>query len=73
MDSPDPEALWRRIEATRAQGHDLLVIPHNSNGRDGEIFATRRFDEAATSDAWAALSAPSEKAPRCRLSGPRRG
>ena len=73
MDSPDPEALWRRMDATRAQGHDLLALPDNSNGSDGEMFATRRFDEAATSDACAALRARSEKAPRCLLSSPRRG
>ncbi len=39
LDSSDPEALWRWMDAARATGDDLIAIPHNANGSNGLMFA----------------------------------
>jgi len=52
MDSANPEDLWRWMDATRAEGDDLLAIPHNSNGSNGLMFARVKSDGSAIDRVW---------------------
>ena len=44
FDSQDPEALWKWMEVQRAEGIDLIAIPHNANMSDGLMYSSTTFD-----------------------------
>jgi len=51
LTSQNPEDLWDWMDVQRAGGIELLAIPHNSNGSNGQMFAMvdfagRPFDAA---------------------------
>ncbi|AWM78112.1 DUF3604 domain-containing protein [Phenylobacterium parvum] len=54
-ESADPEELWKRMEAWRGRGVEALAIPHNSNGSDGTMFETTRFNGAPMDRVYADL------------------
>ena len=37
-DSPNPEDLWVWMERARETGDDLISIPHNANGSNGQMY-----------------------------------
>ena len=39
LDSPNPENLWEWMNGLRADGMDVMSIPHNSNASNGGMFA----------------------------------
>jgi hypothetical protein len=44
FDSQNPEDLWAWMDTHRAQGHEAISIPHNSNGSNGQMFRLETFD-----------------------------
>ena len=42
--SPNPEDLWTWMDALRDKGVDSIAVPHNSNGSNGLMFQTVKFD-----------------------------
>ncbi len=60
LDSKNPEDLWAWMESQRANGIDLLAIPHNSNQSNGLMFALRKWDGSPVDAAWAAMRGRNE-------------
>ncbi|MYE84589.1 MAG: DUF3604 domain-containing protein [Gammaproteobacteria bacterium] len=55
LDSMNPEDLWAWMDRARADGHEVLAIPHNSNGSNGQMFRPEYFDGAALDPAYAEM------------------
>lgn len=55
LNSANPEDLWRWMDSQREAGIALLAIPHNSNGSDGWMFQTTRFDGSPQNAQYARL------------------
>lgn len=44
FDSPNPEALWRWMDQQRANGVDLMSVPHNGNASNGLMYPLTNYD-----------------------------
>jgi predicted small lipoprotein YifL len=53
LDSPNPEDLWDWMNQQRESGIDVLAIPHNSNGSNGQMFDIRQRDGSDITKAYA--------------------
>ncbi len=53
VQSNKPEDLWKYLESVRAQGIDVLAIPHNSNLSDGRDFDWNMSNGRPISEAYA--------------------
>jgi hypothetical protein len=42
--SPNPEDLWAWMDGLRDKGMDTIAVPHNSNGSNGLMFMTKKWD-----------------------------
>ncbi|MEZ5953866.1 MAG: DUF3604 domain-containing protein [Hyphomonas sp.] len=47
LDSTNPEDLWDWMDGQRADGRDVMSIPHNSNASNGEMFAMETYEGGA--------------------------
>jgi len=53
LDSTNPEDLWQWMNKIRTEGYEVLAIPHNSNGSNGQMFATTMTDGSPIGDGYA--------------------
>lgn len=60
IDSSNPEDLWRYLGSVRAQGLDVIAIPHNSNLSDGHDFDWNMSDGRPIDEAYAQARALNE-------------
>lgn len=60
FDSQDPEALWNWMELQKAQGIDLMAIPHNGNMSDGLMYSKETFGGQPIDKAYAQLRTSNE-------------
>ena len=42
--SPNPEDLWAWMDGLRDKGMDTIAVPHNSNGSNGLMFMTKKWN-----------------------------
>jgi len=52
LDSLNPEDLWDWMDEIRAEGHEALAIPHNSNKADGMTFERETWDDEPLTQAY---------------------
>ncbi len=52
IDSMNPEDLWEKMDAWRADGMEVLAIPHNSNGSNGRMFEQQYYNGGAIDNAY---------------------
>lgn len=52
--SPNPEDLWAWMDGLRAKGVDTIAVPHNSNGSNGLMFKTEKWDGTPMDQEYAA-------------------
>jgi len=53
LDSTNPEDLWEWMNGQRANGVDVISIPHNSNASNGQMFAMTTTDGSPLTKAYA--------------------
>ena len=53
LDSTNPEDLWEWMNGQRADGLDVISIPHNSNASNGQMFATAMTEGGAFTEGYA--------------------
>ncbi len=53
LDSTNPEDLWEWMNGQRADGVDVIAIPHNSNASNGQMFATTMTDGSPLTQEYA--------------------
>jgi hypothetical protein len=54
LDSMNPEDLWTWMDKIRAEGHEVLAIPHNSNMSNGLMFERETSNDTPLTEAYAA-------------------
>jgi hypothetical protein len=60
MDSPRPEDLWKYLDKTRADGIDVIAIPHNGNLSGGLMYDWNNSDGRPIDEAYAQQRALNE-------------
>ncbi len=60
IDSQKPEDLWNWMDEIRAEGHEALAIPHNSNKSDGRMFERETSDDTPFTEVYAAQRSRNE-------------
>ena len=60
FDSQNPEELWKWMEKERANGIDLMAIPHNANMSDGLMYPDTTFGGRPLDKAYASLRSNNE-------------
>ena len=51
--SPNPEDLWAWMDALRDKGVDSLAVPHNSNGSNGLMFQSKKWNGTPMDETYA--------------------
>ncbi len=60
LDSTNPEKLWEWMDKKRSEGIEILAIPHNSNGSNGQMFELTDWAGDPMDEAYVARRARNE-------------